>query len=329
MGVCTHEEVYPTDEVLSSLSELEMSTTDTIWDAGKGLTRSSGSLECGDGRLTIETICGGSKYGTRCAGALCTGVRGDAGVQDNAADWCEGVVEEDVTNNVTGDNHCAEGWDGIDLVCDDYGVTCWVWAQGRDCPTGALLLLLCNLPAWDMVPPSTISFSNNVTLTYVDLGALPWLNVEGWRVVEERGLDDDGSELGVLMGWAGNDETSEPCWALWQWWGCLPWLFMFQDWFGIHYKGWSGWACHGIAWHGAEQALATQCQQSSLWQQASQEAAQTALMQWSQCECWTNVLALMDPTQAKWRDQDVGCWQCGPLQQPWRQKSASEEVWWM
>ena len=43
------------------------------------------------------------------AGALCTGVRGDAGVQDNAADWCEGVVEEDVTNNVTGDNHCAEG----------------------------------------------------------------------------------------------------------------------------------------------------------------------------------------------------------------------------
>ena len=186
-----------------------MSTTDTIWDAGKGLTRSSGSLGCGDGRLTIETICGGSEYGTGCAGARCTGVQDDAGIWDNAADWCEGVVEEDVTNDVAGDNHCAEGQDGVDLVCDDDGVTCWVWAWGRDCPTGASLLLLCTLPAWDMVPPSTISCPNDVTLMYIDLRALPWLNVEGWCVVEERGLDDDGSELGVLMGQAGNNETSE------------------------------------------------------------------------------------------------------------------------
>ena len=35
-----------------------------------------------------------------------------------------GVVEEDVTNDVAGDNHCAEGQDGVDLVCDDDGVTC-------------------------------------------------------------------------------------------------------------------------------------------------------------------------------------------------------------
>ena len=212
MGVCTHKEVYPTDEVLSSLSELEMSTTGTVWDAGKGLTRSSGSLGCGNGRLTIETICGGPEYGTGRAGTLCTGIQGDTGVQDDAADWCEGVVEEDVTDDMAGDNHCAESWDGVDLVCDDDGVTCWVWAQGRDCPTGASLLLLCTLPAQAMVPPLTISCPNDVTFTYVDLGALPWLNVKGWCVVEERGLDDDGSELRVLMGWAGNDETSE-CWT--------------------------------------------------------------------------------------------------------------------
>ena len=209
MGVCTHEEVYPTNELLSSSSKLEMSTTGTVWDAGKGFTHSSGSLGCGDGRLTIETICGGSEYGTGCAGTLRTGIQGDAGVRDDAADWCEGVVEEDVTNNVAGDNHCAEGQDSFDLVCDNDGVVCWVWAWGRDCPTGASLLLLCTLPAQAMVPPSTISCPNDVTLTYVDLGALPWLDVEGQHVVEERGLDNDGSELGVLMGWAGNDETSE------------------------------------------------------------------------------------------------------------------------
>ena len=58
------------------------------------------------------------------AGALRTGIQGDAGVREDAADWREGVVEEDVTDDMAGDNHCAEGRDSFNLVCDDDGVAC-------------------------------------------------------------------------------------------------------------------------------------------------------------------------------------------------------------
>ena len=209
MGVCTHEEVYPTNEVLSSSSELEMSTTGTARDTGKGLTHSSGSLGCGNSRLTIEIICGGSEYGTGHAGALCTGVWGDAGVWDDAADWREGVVEEDVTDNMAGDNCCAEGQDGVDLVCDDNGVACWVQAWGRDCPTGASLLLLCTLPAQAVVPPLTISCPNDVTLTYVDMPKgrscdHKWQVKEGWiRAVALLRLwgCDNGVSNDSLLAW--------------------------------------------------------------------------------------------------------------------------------
>ena len=211
MGVCTHEEVYLTDEVLSSLSEFEMSTTGTVWDAGKGLTHSSWSLGCGNGRLTIETICGGSEYGNRHAGALHTGKQGDAGVQDDAADWREGVVEEDVTDKMAGDNRCAEGWDGVDLVCDDNGVACWVWARGRDCPTGASLLLLCTLPAQAMVPPLTISCPNDVTLTYIDMPKghgcdRKWWAKEGWI-----------RAVALLRLWGCDNGVSNDSLLVWQW----------------------------------------------------------------------------------------------------------------
>ena len=35
-----------------------------------------------------------------------------------------GVIEEDVTDDVAGDNCCAEGQDSVDLVCYDNGVAC-------------------------------------------------------------------------------------------------------------------------------------------------------------------------------------------------------------